>query len=296
MQTKFFTEPAILVSSEIGALGLFVTGLLFYATNPEIGQGWPDRLTHGYGHRIWNFESHENWFPRAADPGKDDFYDRWMTIHRAITEATGPNDIVDPPIPATVTQRNAADLAAWEWEPTPGVVRVLHGHAYTTLSSLFEGEQFLLISYKLQDTPQLAYNFVMLDCLRQGWISDLQPHLDRMNSTRDTPISLEDMIAMLQREDHLELQEVHDLVATVKDALHPFPYMEAAHESGISASLDPDYRTVVTVDFGSLSDISKAHTTAEKLVHFLGDKCKIDTAAVEDCIVRFLGSIKQYPS
>ena len=138
MESKFFTEPAILVSSEMGTLGAFVTGLLFYATNPEIANGWPDRLTQGYGHR--------NWFPHAADPGKDDFYDRWMFIHQALQEATGPDDISGPPIPATVTQRNAADLTAREWEPSQNIFRVLHGHAYTTLSSLFEDKQCLLIN------------------------------------------------------------------------------------------------------------------------------------------------------
>ena len=138
-------------------------------------------------------------------------------------------------------------------------------------------------------------NFVMIDCLRQGWVNDLQPHLDRMNSSRDTPISLEDMTAMLQREDHLELDEVHDLVMAVEDTLYPFPHVQAVFEAEIAASGNPDYRLVMALDFGSLSDASKAHSTAEKLVHFLGDRCKIATTDMEDCIVRFLDSIEQYP-
>lgn len=270
----------------MGGLGEFLAGLLFYATN-DMTDDFHDKVRQGYGHKAW--------FPLTAMPGREDFYEKWMQVHLALQDATTADDIAAGPIPATQTQRNAAMLVTDWFEPSDGVFMVLHGHAYATLESLFENKQALLVNYKLWDLSQMAYNYVMIDCLRHDWLDNLKPYLDKMNAAREIPVTLKDMKTMLEREDHLELETVHDLVREVEDSLFPFPHVQAVFESEIAKSQDPNYRSVLAVDFQHMSDPNKAAETASKLMDFLGDRCKITHEDMQQCIESFLGTIKEYP-
>jgi hypothetical protein len=270
---NFFSKPIIVVHGHNGTLALFAAALLYHAAN----NNGPAPGPVGYGLRFFG--------------APKDYVGAWHTALAALDAAT----IGTPEyVAATPEQKAAAYEAVAYWQETPGEVRVVYsGRNHALISSLFENAQYLLLDHTHNDISQLAYNFLKKECLEQGW-DDFVPALDKANTKLESPVSLNEMKAMLMRPDHMDLEQVHALIRAVEDDIHPFAAVEDILTYEIKQADDANYRDIQNITYAQYADPTQAGKNALLLAHFLGDNIKLDVDSIANCLSAFMKTVEPY--
>jgi hypothetical protein len=249
----FFTQPLIHITSHNGSLSVFLAALIYHAVNPDVPAPPPNRYDY-------------TWFGNQAKTGG--YYREWWWACHAMDQS--PSD-----------QINAAYHATADWVDS-GHHRVIESsHSAAIINELFGSHKQITLYAQEEDRYQLAYNYIMLDCVTRQW-SGFETVVDSWNPTRSSPVSREELYELFTRAAHLDDPVAKEIIKAVGDYL----YVNTMEELRDDLELNS-----LSLTYSQYSDPTLASVTIKQITDYLGDLVVVSPDSLEQILVAFLKRI-----
>lgn len=249
----FFTQPLIHVTGHNGSLSVFLAALIYHAVNPDVPAPPPNRYDY-------------TWFGNQAKIGG--YYAEWFEACHAMDQL--PSD-----------QINAAYHATADWVDS-GHHRVIESSRSTAnVNELFGSHKQITLYAQEEDRYQLAYNYIMLDCVARQW-SGFEQIIDSWNQCRETVLTKDELYELFTRATHLDDPVVKEIIKIVGDSLS-VPTFDPDDDL-VPGALNLFYSQYANVDF--------AENTVAQIVDYLGNLVVVQPEDLTKTLQAFLRTIQ----